>query len=137
MQASYPEPGTRVVITLQNNMAIDGIVEEWNKKFVLLSSVNTNNQLVIYKPEKNILFVKLIFDDIECKPVKTQFEAPIIIEDEIKVKPNEPIESLIEKHKDKVGNLREKVAAHLKKGPQLGDQNYNVNYGSIMDMFKK
>jgi len=135
MEDIYPVVGTLVIITLRNNLCIEGVVEGWNKKMVILKAPNSENQIVIYKPEKNILFAKLIYSKTKEVMMDTADLPAPIEEEEIDVLPNEPFESLAEKHKERVCDLRSKIAAHLQ-NPIVPISGYNVGYG-VPDFFQR
>jgi len=129
----YPEPGTLVRVTLNNNLCIEGEVDSWDEDTVILNSSNSNNQLVIYNPNKNIVFVKLIFDIIPegDNAVENRFvSAPMISEDDIEIEPNEQPETIIEKHKNRICGLREKIAKHISQTPLELPMSYTNSYGT-------
>jgi hypothetical protein len=124
--------GTNIVITFKNNLCLSGIVDGWVDNVLILGSGNSNNKMLIYNFEENVMFVKIILDEEEehqeNKVVYVKNSTDVIEEPTIDIKKEDTADDIIEKHKERVTNLRQKVAAHMSRGPHEISHTYDVGY---------
>jgi len=124
--------GVSIIITFKTGLCLSGIVEGWTDNGVLiLCSNNSENKVLVYNFDETVMFVKVIFDDVADEEIREQprTAAVKIMEPKVVVEPEDTIEDIVEKKKESISSLRNKVAAHLHRGPGEVNTDYGIAYG--------
>ncbi len=124
--------GLNVVMTFKNSICLSGQVVGWTENDVLiLGSKESKNQMLVYNFDENIMFVKVILEDDRNNEAITDSEDNFTKVDEpaLEVEQEDTIDTLIEKKKNNITFLRDKIAVHLNRGPSEIRKTYGVSYG--------
>ena len=125
--------GLNVVITFKNSICLSGQVVGWTENNVLvLGSKESKNQMLVYNFDENVMFVKVILDyNEENNEIITDSEDNFtkVEEPALEIEQEDTVDTLIEKKKNNIMFLRNKISAHLHRGPGEIRKDYGVSYG--------
>lgn len=90
--------GKRVKIFFKNGTGLEGLVDNWNNNEAVLKTDQSNDLLIIYQPQENIMMLKVFMDVPNISEPEYQKQPSSEID------PQTSLEKLIEMRKEHIKN---------------------------------
>lgn len=130
--------GQKVKLIFYNGVIEEGIIQEWTKERATLKSLNGRSLLYIFKPEENILGVKVVLDETIEKEESEPIYEEIKEEQYQALTHNDRIKKLAELRKEAAQVERERVKKQMTSfrfSGSLPDMITEDNYGTLPRKF--